>query len=168
MGHDRIGAPATVDSYRPGAFAMEPFATEHDHDQRRTRGTRREPNLQNSACSAVSALYVVSALRRCRQPVPARAVVEHGRPMRVTTDRRGFAGGPVRLAAGPWRTSGNWWNSHNSQRSTLKSHGSDLTLETSELRWDREEWDVVLADGAVYCVFQDRETGGWFIDGVFD
>src|SRR4029077_6405451 len=29
MGQDRIGAPALVDSYRPGAFAMTPFATEH-------------------------------------------------------------------------------------------------------------------------------------------
>ena len=43
MGQDRIGAPATVDSHRPGAFAMEPFATEHDHDdQRRNRRARRE------------------------------------------------------------------------------------------------------------------------------
>ena len=29
MGQDRFGAPAIVDSYRPGAFAMKPFATEH-------------------------------------------------------------------------------------------------------------------------------------------
>src|SRR5207237_8967114 len=28
MGQDRIGAPALVDSYRPGAYAMIPFATE--------------------------------------------------------------------------------------------------------------------------------------------
>jgi len=33
MGQDRIGAPATVDSYRPGAFRMEPFATEHPSPQ---------------------------------------------------------------------------------------------------------------------------------------
>ena len=30
MGQDRFGAPAIVDSYRPGAFAMGPFAIEHD------------------------------------------------------------------------------------------------------------------------------------------
>src|SRR5215813_9715041 len=29
MGQDRIGAPSVVDSYRPGAFAMKPFAVEH-------------------------------------------------------------------------------------------------------------------------------------------
>ena len=52
---------------------------------------------------------VVSALRRCRHPVPARVAVADGRPARVTTDRRGFAGGPVIRATGPWRTSGDWW-----------------------------------------------------------
>ena len=33
--------------------------------------------------------------------------------------------------------------------------------------WDRDEWDVALADGAVYRMFQDRETGGWFIDALW-
>src|SRR5205823_5598706 len=52
---------------------------------------------------------VVSALRRCRQPVPARVALLDGRPVRVTTDRRGFAGGAVLQCVGPWRTSGHWW-----------------------------------------------------------
>src|SRR6185295_6665364 len=26
MGQDRVGAPVTVDAYRPGVFAMQPFA----------------------------------------------------------------------------------------------------------------------------------------------
>src|SRR5262245_14537275 len=30
MGQDRIGTPALVDSYRPGAFAMKPFAIDRD------------------------------------------------------------------------------------------------------------------------------------------
>src|SRR5207249_2857959 len=29
MGQDRIGVPATVDTYRPGAFAMTAFKTDH-------------------------------------------------------------------------------------------------------------------------------------------
>src|SRR5437764_2819867 len=31
MGQDRIGAPATVDAYRPGAFATTAFAVSHSH-----------------------------------------------------------------------------------------------------------------------------------------
>src|SRR5215831_2221221 len=43
MGHDRIGAPVLVDTYRPGAFAMAPFATVHD-DHRGARKARKENN----------------------------------------------------------------------------------------------------------------------------
>jgi len=117
MGQDRFGAPATVDSYRPGAFAMAPFATDHD-DQRSPGGARgenvvhddesRTPNPESRIPNPES--RVVSALRRCRQPVPARVVAVDERPVRVTTDRRGFAGGTVVGCAGPWRTSGQWWS----------------------------------------------------------
>jgi protein ImuB len=152
MGQDRFGAPAIVDSDRPGAFAMTAFATAHD-DQRRTRGTRGEISLEDSAVSARSALNVVSALRRCRQLVPARVAVVEGRPVRVTTDRRGFTGGAVTHCAGPWRTSGHWW-----------AEGAGRPV----LPWDRDEWDVSLSDGAVYRVCRDRDADRWFIDAIVD
>jgi hypothetical protein len=41
--------------------------------------------------------------------VAARVTVKDGRPVRVTTERRGLEGGMVASAAGPWRTSGEWW-----------------------------------------------------------
>jgi protein ImuB len=90
---------------------------------------------------------LTSALRRCRQPVPARVAVADGRPVRVTTDRRGFAGGAVTHCAGPWRTSGEWWVEPG-------AGGAGP--------WDRDEWDVSLNDGAVYRVFRDRGDR-WFI-----
>ena len=141
MGQDRVGRAVTVDSYRPGAFEMMPFSTElreGDGARASASGGGAPREIRN----------VVSALRRCRQPVPARVVVEHGRPVRVLTDRRGFAGGQVRASAGPWRVSGDWW---------LPSHALN-----------RDEWDVALNDGAVYRIFCDRETGAWFIDAFVD
>ena len=105
MGQDRIGVPATVDTYRPGAFAMTAFKTDHGPgagDSGLGAGLRSQP----PASSPHSLL--MSALRRCRQPVPARVAIADGRPIRVTTDRRGFAGGAVVHCAGPWRTSGDW------------------------------------------------------------
>ncbi len=130
MGQDRIGAPARVDSYRPGAFEMAPFATDHEHTIDPTITQRIAENLMTRRLNAESRdrkarrefhgdrlceslrpprLNVVSALSRCRQPVPARVAVDAGRPVRVTTDRRSFAGGAVLQSAGPWRTSGHWW-----------------------------------------------------------
>ena len=112
MGQDRFGAPAVVDSYRPGAFAMAAFAIDHQRERNarkdRTDGFAHE-NSAAARDSADAASNVVSALRRCRFPVPARVAVVDGRPVRVTTDRRGFAGGAVTRCAGPWRTSGEWW-----------------------------------------------------------
>jgi protein ImuB len=138
MGQERVGAAATVDSYRPGAFAMRPFATEH---------SQRSPSAV-SAVSAVSATSATSALRRCRQPVPARVAVDRGeRPVRVTSDRRGFAGGTVASCTGPWRTSGEWW--------------------TADM-WNRDEWDVTLGDGTRYRIFRDRVSDAWFIDSIVD
>ena len=32
--------------------------------------------------------------------------------------------------------------------------------------WNRDEWDVSLSDGAVYRIFRDRVTDGWFIDAI--
>ncbi len=93
LGQDRIGAPALVDSYRPGAFAMKSFSTDHGQGSRiRAAGASVSLDQAGSACPGMK---VVSMIRRCRQPVPARVATEHDRPVRVTTDRRGFAGGSV-------------------------------------------------------------------------
>jgi protein ImuB len=180
MGQDRIGAPAMVDSPRPGVFAMKPFAIEHEHDDyRRARRDRRAITVEGSAGSAVSALNVVTALRRCRQPVPARVAVGlDQRPVRVTTDRRSFAGGSVTACVGPWRTSGEWWAT--GQEGRDRQDGQDGRTERARLAvarsqsrasgggWDRDEWDVALNDGAVYRIFRDRSTDAWFIEAIVD
>jgi hypothetical protein len=195
MGQDRIGAPALVDSFRPGAFEMRAFATNHESN-RRARGERGEGVLRNSADSACSAVAFAQALRRCRQPVPARVAVEHGAPVRVTTDRRGFVGGSVVQCAGPWRTSGDWWASQAGrageaggagEAGRARAEGKDRRRSVLDMperhgarasgvgvgphaskKWNRDEWDVALSDGAVYRIFQDRDTGGWFIDAIVD
>ena len=139
MGQERVGAPATVDSHRPGAFALTPFRTDH--------GDLRPAGAAPARPPAGREPPLVSALRRCRQPVPARVAVAAGRPVRVVSDRRGFAGGGIVACAGPWRVSGDWWDAD--------SYG-------------RDEWDVALADGSACRIFQDHQSGGWFIDAVVD
>jgi protein ImuB len=161
MGQDRFGAPAVVDSYRPGAFAMAPFATEHRHaGAERAGGVGRAGRENGNA-------VVPSSLRRCRHPVPARVAVVDDRPVRVTTDRRGFAGGTVIHCAGPWRSSGNWWDS-DPRKSEVRSQKSAFSLQPSDLPWDIDEWDVSLNDGGVYRIVRDRGRDAWFIDAVID
>jgi hypothetical protein len=101
--------------------------------------------------AAVASNVPAVALRRFRFPVPARVRMEEGKPVRVTTDRRGLSGGRVETCAGPWRTSGGWWMEVASTRS-----------------WDRDEWDVTLNDGATYRLFRERDADLWFVEGIVD
>ena len=54
MGQDRIGAPATVDSYRPGAFVMKPFADRSrqinaEHAEHAEKIFSRAPSLERES-----------------------------------------------------------------------------------------------------------------------
>ena len=197
MGHDRIGAPTVADTYQPGAFGMLPFAIDHTEGPDRDRPRLPEDADRVLGVGDAASREVVSALRRCRHPVPARVVIDQGWPVRVTSDRRGFAGGAVTAASGPWRTSGNWWEG--SERAGGASRAGEAgragkagraetgdvgagpylphpphqpyppyQLYPSSVPWDRDEWDVALADGARYRVFRDRVREAWFIEGIFD
>jgi hypothetical protein len=153
MGPDRIGSPRVPDSYRPGAFVVEPFAV--DRASRRTETPPAPPGIPDDAGAdpssgpaddARTTCHAPPALRRFRHPVPVRVAVDAHRPARVTADRPGIASGEVDACAGPWRTSGAWWNDG----------------------WDRDEWDVALDDGTICRVYQDRATRGWFMEGIVD
>jgi len=135
VGEGRVGSPMPVDTHRPGAFAMTSFAPE-----RVARNV--PPALGNVSTGRPSS----AVLRRFRRDVPIRVTFDGERPARVTSRLPGLAGGAVVEAAGPWRTSGEWWGSG----------------------WDRDEWDVALADRAIYRVHRDRATGQWFLEGVWD
>ena len=81
MGQDRIGAPATVDSYRPGRVRDE-AVRDRARRSRRARRARRssQQNLELAELRELresrSPQPSSSALRRCRQPVPARVAVD--------------------------------------------------------------------------------------------
>jgi protein ImuB len=92
-----------------------------------------------------------AAFRYFRPPRPARVEFVGGAPQRIVA--QGVSGRVLRYA-GPWRSSGDWW------RSTV---------------WDRDEWDVLIGSskasaetGALYRLYQDRPTRGWFLEGEYD
>lgn len=150
-GEGHVGSPRLVDSWKPGAFEMAAF-TVTGHTSGRPSEARTPP----------SAHPLQSALRRFRIPVPARVTVRDGRPVRVQSDRHGVTSGAVLQAAGPWRTSGDWWEQHIAHPPGTSHHGPPSGP------WDRDEWDVELAGGIVYRIFVEREAGQWFIEGAVD
>lgn len=175
VGERRCGSPVLLDTHRPDGFEMGPVAIQET--RRRSNAQLPTPHcplpIPNShpptpnSQSGPSAGRETSAgrwrlgvggwqlirtapaltLRRFRPPLAVRVTVERGRPVRVAIDRRGLPGGGVQQAAGPWRTSGGWWEAE---------------------RWNRDEWDVALGDGALCRLFRDRDSGSWFLEGTFD
>ncbi|HTM33476.1 MAG TPA: hypothetical protein VL263_19315 [Vicinamibacterales bacterium] len=201
MGDGHVGSPALVDAWRPGAFAIAPFAPPAD--------APIATDAPSRAASETSADLRL-AFRRFRLPIPVRVRVDDGRPVRVTTDRRGITGGVIVQAAGPWRTSGEWWISDRvpggqqregvelregddrdrdcsvssglpephdgdqSREGSFRSRSASLPSRDGSYPsrhgspWDRDEWDIAMADGTVYRLFIEREVGQWFLEGVFD
>jgi protein ImuB len=193
MGDGRCGSPALVDSHRPGAFAMTPFRVESDQkaeDRRQKtefRSTKQTicspgasapgaPQAQAALCAvewapgpspqplapSAKSLAPSACLRRFRLPIPARVLMDGGRPITVRTDRQALLGGHVHASAGPWRTSGEWWKT---------AVGAGATAQSSRpgrAGWHRDEWDVALGDGGVYRIFEDRDSGRWFVEAVVD
>jgi protein ImuB len=157
MGDSHVGSPQLVDSWRPGIFEMVPFAVAPAAPSAPSASASARDNTQRELRRDLAGAAVgheggpSTALRRFRLPVPARVQMQDGRPARIFTDRRGVTGGPVVQAAGPWRTSGEWWNDGDAGRA-----------------WDRDEWDVAISDGTIYRIYVERDIGHWFLDGVVD
>ena len=101
----------------------------------------------------------IAALRRFRHPLPICVHVKQGKPSSISIMRRGLSGGAVDSCAGPWRTSGAWWE-ENSRRPQPEAR--------SPKPWDRDEWDVALTDGPTYRLFRERHSDKWFLEGVVD
>jgi protein ImuB len=119
----RGGTPLLLDTHRPGAFALGSFA----------------PGPPSHLASAPPPRV---ALRVFRPPLPAQVSLRDGAPAFVAAP--GVRGAVVDRA-GPWRASGDWWDT----------------------AYSREEWDVALAAG-VYRIFRDRLQGEWFVEGELD
>ena len=114
--------------------------------------------------TAEAPLFALRILRPARQ---VRVQLAEGRPARLAmlarNGERDDLQGAILWAAGPWRSSGDWW--------AEQPKAGDSTEDAQA--WDREEWDVALAqdagnDVALYRIYRDIGTGRWFADASYD
>jgi protein ImuB len=159
MGDTHVGSPRLLDTWKPGAFAMARFEV-------------AAPGVPIAVPTQAPDSSIGSALRRFRFPIPARVHVQEGRPVRIVTDRNGFTSGAVVQAAGPWRTSGEWWTTPGPESASSTS-APGATADRSAApglssAWDRDEWDVAMADGTIYRLVVERGVGQWFLEGIVD
>jgi protein ImuB len=137
VGESRVGSLDLLDTYRAEGFRMKRFVPE----------TAQETSRQKTAAEEKSA---VAALRMFRPPLRAAVTLENGEPVRVVCPKKKEVQGSVLWKAGPWRSSGDWWERE---------------------AWARDEWDLALqnADGvSLHRLVHDLLGGGWFVEGTYD
>ncbi len=126
VGAENAGSPQLLDTHRPGAWKMSPVVS-----------------YQSAAFSHESKAGRV-AFRYFSPVLKARVELKDARPARIFTQT---VYGNVLQAAGPWRSSGDWWTAD---------------------PWDRDDWDIGLNDGGLYRIYLKRQAEAWFLEGVYD
>ena len=126
LGRENVGTPELLDTHRPDSFRMNRFAA---------------TNARHAEDAPAEEALV---LRRYRPPRHAQVRLQNEIPVHIAT---GSLQGKVLAHAGPWRSSGDWWQTE---------------------PWDHAEWDIALADGALYRIHEDLRTGRWFLEGSYD
>lgn len=125
VGAERVGSPVVEDTHRPDAFKLVP------------------PDFENAPVpSKMMSFMAATPLRRLRPALAANVDGEQS-PVELHCS---MANGKLKIALGPWRSSGNWWEQGKA--------------------WSRDEWDVVTRDGKVLRLVKRPE--GWFVEGVLD
>jgi protein ImuB len=118
LGADRVGTPVLLETHRPDAFQMEPFAW-----QLPEAGGGVEPL---PAC----------ALRRFRSPVAASMLLVKNRPAHL---RSSYIQGDVLRQKGPYTASGNWWDEKAWERAEWDlevENGALCQCHSREGRWE--------------------------------
>lgn len=128
VGADRVGTPLLQNTHRPDAFTLQPPAAEI-------------PALDRRAFAHPPQGLV---LRRYRPPLPVVVELSPDSPAPAALRAPGIQGEILHIA-GPWLSSGDWWQ--------------------ADQAWRREEWDVQLGSALHRLI---RTAHGWFLEGEYD
>ena len=113
---------------------------------------QRSGNLQPGSPSQETgnSSGAVTALRIFRPPLHTTVTLRDGKPKHIVCSKREKVQGKIIWLAGPWRSSGDWWEQEG---------------------WARDEWDIALQSEpgiALYRLVHDLLSGCWFIEGTYD
>jgi protein ImuB len=156
VGQNKVGSLRLLDTHRPEGFLMQHFAPSRssgngkDKKQRGAKPVHGQKSDQPISKPNLPAENAVTALRIFRPPVRAAVTLCEGRPTRIACSRRKEICGEILWAAGPWRTSGDWWEQEG---------------------WAHDEWDIALQEASgitLYRLIRDLLSGQWRVGGSYD
>jgi protein ImuB len=149
VGENKVGSLQLLDTHRPEAFRMHRFAPDLDQKQS-VRKSKAYPSNNSGEDQKPQNEAAVTAMRIFRPPLRATVTLQEGRPAHIACPKRKEICGEILWAAGPWRTSGDWWEQEG---------------------WARDEWDIALqgtSSIALYRLVRDLLKGQWLLEGNYD
>ncbi len=149
VGENKVGSLQLLDTHHPEAFRMHRFAPDLDQKQP-ARRSKAYPNKDSGAEPKPQNEATVTAMRIFRPPLRAEVTLQEGRPSHIACAKRKEICGEILWAAGPWRTSGDWWEQDG---------------------WARDEWDIALQGASsitLYRLVRDLLNGQWLLEGNYD
>jgi protein ImuB len=141
VGGDRVGSLALLDTHRPEGFRMQPFVLRQFPSE---SGGKQEFRQEKGSAE------LVTALRMFRPPLAAKVTLFEEKPTYVSSSQGEAWGGEIVWAAGPWRSSGDWWETEG---------------------WARDEWDIAVQEETTivcYRLVRDLLRGRWLLEGTYD
>ena len=154
VGKDKVGSVELLDTHRPEGFHMQHFVP--SEPQPRKPSSKKDISAAGlKPCftqkqNSENGNGAVTALRIFRPPLRATVTLDDGKPVRISCARRKEVQGEIIWVAGPWRSSGDWWEQDG---------------------WARDEWDIALqaeSGIALYRLVRDLLSGEWFVEGSYD
>jgi len=147
VGENKVGSLQLLDTHRPEAFRMRRFAPQlEEQAARKPKVSRSDKPVESQKQNEVA----VTAMRIFRPPLRATVTLQEGRPAHIACLKRKEICGEILWAAGPWRTSGDWWEQEG---------------------WARDEWDIALQEASgitLYRLVRDLLSGQWRVEGNYD
>jgi nucleotidyltransferase/DNA polymerase involved in DNA repair len=153
VGEDKVGSLQLLDSHRPEAFRMQRFVPV-------------EPSGKKEVAASDNSRAPVTALRVFRPPLRATVTLRDGKPAHVVCNKRKEINGDIVWMAGPWRSSGDWWEQDGWARDEW-----DIALQTSVAGGQSPVASKSFADKdslALYRLVHDLFSGHWFVEGTYD
>ncbi len=163
VGGNNVGALELLDTHHPEGFRLRRFMTASGHQPAKTKKPEKEKQeIKEEGTEELPEKEAkekehpaVTALRRFRPALRATVTLDEGQPAQVVCAKTKTIQGSVLWKAGPWRSSGDWWERE---------------------AWSRDEWDIALQNNApqnassisLYRLVHDLLEGAWFVEGTYD
>lgn len=166
VGEGNIGAVELLDTHCPDGFRMRHFTPRDLSSEKRSRRSPKKsapehPSIKINNAPATQVTKepgagshapepIVTALRLFRPPHPATVSMRDDMPARIECASEKVTSGDISWQAGPWRSSGDWWEQE---------------------PWARDEWDIAVPDRhglVLYRLVHDLLSARWFVEGTYD